>query len=171
MNMPTRRQTLAWGSLLLLLSAAGGMERFFVDLGIWGWAVLAAAAGCGVFGIYLTDRSDKSLLIPAYMIWAISGLLALIGARILQGTGIATYVLTAIALPFVVAYVRDRRKWWALMLTYTLLAIGMLVGLIGLGVLRGLLIPAYVLPAIAIPFIVAYARNRRHDGRSTPVGG
>jgi hypothetical protein len=47
----------------------------------------------------------------------------------------------------------------ALIPAYVLLAVGIMVGLIGTGVLDDLLIPSYVMFAIAIPFLVVYARN------------
>jgi hypothetical protein len=99
------------------------------------------------------------LLIPAYVLWAIAGLVALITLNVLRDESIATYVLTAIALPFLVAFLRDRRQWGALIPAYVLLAVGVMVGLIGAEVLNDLLIPAYVMFAIAIPFFVVYARN------------
>jgi hypothetical protein len=132
------------------------MERFFIDLGAWGWAIFLATMGGGMFGIYLTERSDWSLLIPAYMMWAISGLIALIAASILQGAMVANYVLTAIVLPLVVAFLRDHRKRWVLIPAYILLAVDVMLGLMGLGLLKGLLIPAYILLVIAVPFSVSH---------------
>jgi len=41
-----------------------------------------------------------------------------------------------------------------------LLVVAVMIGLIGLGVLGDLLVPAYILFAIAIPFFVIYARDR-----------
>ena len=169
MKSQTRRQALVWGGLLIFFGVITLAETF-TDLTAWTWVVLLAAAGLGVFAVYLTDRSDRGLLIPAYVLWAISGLIALIMLNFLRDESIATYVLAAIALPFLVVFLRDRSKWGALIPAYVLLAIGVMVGLIGAGVLNDLLIPAYVMFAIAIPFFVVYARNSKQWWALIPGG-
>jgi len=151
---------MVWGGLLILFGVMALVETY-TDLTVWTWVAILAAGGLGVFGIYLTDRSDWGLLIPTYVLWAVTGLVALIELNILQDPFIATYVLTAIALPFLVVFLRNRDQWWALIPAYVLLAVGVMVGLDEGGVLSDLLVPAYVLFAIAIPFFVVYARNTR----------
>ena len=131
---------------------------------------MLAAAGLGAFGIYLTDRSDWGLLIPAYVLWAIAGLVTLIELNILRDESIATYVLAAIALPFLVVFLRNRDQWWALIPAYVLLAVGVMVGLLGLGMLTDLLVPAYVMFAIAIPFIAVYALTPKEWWALIPGG-
>jgi hypothetical protein len=79
-------------------------------------------------------------------------------------------VLSAVALPFLVVFLRNRQHWWALIPAYTLFVVGLMVGLIGLGILDDLLIPAYVMFAIAIPFFVIFARNRQHWWALIPAG-
>jgi hypothetical protein len=142
----------------------------YTDLTAWGWVAILAAAGLGVFGIYLTDRSQWGLLIPAYVLWAVAGLVALVTLNVLRDEAVATYVLAAIALPFLVAFLRDRSRWGLLIPAYVLLAVGVMVGLLGGGVLSDLLIPAYVLFAIAIPFFVIYARDPKQWWPLIPGG-
>jgi threonine/homoserine/homoserine lactone efflux protein len=48
--------------------------------------------------------------------------------------------------------------------------VGVMVGLIGLGVLDDLLIPTYVMFAIAIPFFVVYARDTKQWWALIPGG-
>ena len=43
-----------------------------------------AAAGLGAFGLYLADRSDGLMLLAAYILWAIAGLIALVPSGILR---------------------------------------------------------------------------------------
>ena len=169
MKSQTRKQALVWGGLLIFFGVITLAETF-TDLTTWTWVALLAAGGLGVFAVYLTDRSDRGLLIPAYVLWAIAGLIALITLNILRDESIATYVLTAIALPFLVAFLRDRSKWGALIPAYVLLAVGVMVGLIGAGVLSDLLVPAYVMFAIAIPFFVVYARDPKQWWALIPAG-
>jgi hypothetical protein len=132
----------------------------FVELSPWVWVLMLAAAGLGAFGLYLTDRSEWFLLVLAYVLWAIAILIALVTADVLRDEAVAVYVLFAIGLPFLVVYLRDRRQWYFLIPAYVLLVIGTMVGLIGLGVLNDLLVPSYVLLALALPFFVVYAQNR-----------
>jgi hypothetical protein len=169
MESQGRKQGLVWGGLLILFGVVGLVEAY-ADLTAWGWIAILTAAGLGIFGVYLTDRSDWGLLIPAYVMWVVAGLVALITLGLLRDPFIPTYVLAAIMLPFLVAYLRDREQWWALVPAYVLLAVGVMVGLIGQRVLSELLIPAYVMFAIAVPFFVVYVRDSTHWWALIPGG-
>lgn len=165
----SQKQAIVWGGLLILFGVMALVEVYF-DLGPWVWIVILAAAGLGVFGLYFTDRSEGWLLIPGYALWAVAGLIALTTLNILQDEAVAFYVLSAIALPFLVVFLRDRRQWWALIPAYVLFAVGLMVGLLGSGILNDLLVPAYVMFAIAIPFFVVYARNTKNWWALIPGG-
>lgn len=169
MESLSRKQGMVWGGLLIFFGVLGLIQTV-IDLTDWGWVALLTIAGLVVFAVYLTDRSDWTLLIPAYVMLAVAGLVTLITLGVLRDEFIATYVLTAIALPFLVVFGRDRGQWWALIPAYVLLAVGLMVGLIGQAVLTDLLIPAYVMFAIAIPFVVVYARNPRQWWALIPAG-
>ena len=160
MKSQVGKQGMMWGGLLILVGVALLVEGY-IDLSAWAWVALLIAAGFLAFGAYLTDRSEWALLIPAYVMWAIALLVALIELNVLRDESVATFVLAVIALPFLVAFLRDRAQWWLLIPAYALLAVGVMVGLIGAGVLDDLLVPAYVMFAIAIPFFVVYARDRK----------
>jgi hypothetical protein len=160
MKSSTIRQSIVWGGVLILVGLLLLVNQF-VELSPWVWVLMLAAAGLGAFGLYLTDRSDWAMLLATYVLWAITMLVALIELNVLRDDAIAIYALIAIALPFLAVFWRDRAQWWALIPAYVLLVIGVMIGLIGLGVLDDLLVPAYVLFAIAIPFFVVYARDRR----------
>ena len=169
MEAHTRKQGLIWGGLLIFFGLVWLVETY-TDLSEWVWVAILVAAGLGVFGVYLTDPSEWGLLIPAYVLWAVAGLIGLITLNILRDQFVATYVLTAIALPFLVAFLRDREQWGLLIPAYVLLAVGVMVGLIGAGFLNDLLIPTYVMFAIAIPFLVVYARNPKQWWPLIPGG-
>jgi len=169
MKSQARKQSLVWGGLLILFGVMALVEAY-TDLTAWVWVAILAAAGLGVFGIYLMDRSQWGLLVPAYVLWAVAGLIALTTLNILRDEFIATYVLAAVALPFLVAFLRDRSRWGLLIPAYVLLVVGVMVGLLGGGILSDLLIPAYVLFAIAIPFFVVYARDPKQWWPLIPGG-
>jgi hypothetical protein len=169
MELQAKRQALVWGSLLILFGVLS-LVATVTNLSAWMWVAVLALAGLVVLGVYLTDRSVWVLLIPAYVLWAVALLVALITLNVLRDNSIATYVLAAIALPFLVVFLRDREAWWALIPAYVLLAVGVMVGLLGAGILNDLLIPAYVMFAVAIPFIVVYALNPKEWWPLIPGG-
>jgi len=159
MKSQATKQSLVWGGLLILFGAALLVETF-ADLTAWVWVAILAAGGLGVFAVYLTDRSQWGFLIPAYVLWAVAGLVALIELNVLQDAFIAIYVLMAIALPFLVVFLRNRGQWWALIPFYVILAIGMMIGLTELNIVPDAFVATYVLTAIALPFLVVFLRNR-----------
>jgi hypothetical protein len=153
-----KRQNMVWGVLLILLGLLALVETF-VDLSAWAWVGALTAAGFAMFSIYLANRTHWPALIPAYVLWAVALLIALITLNILRDEAIATFVLAAVALPFLVVFLRNRTQWWALIPTYVLCAVGLMVGLIGIGALRDEFVATYVLWAIALPFLVVFLSN------------
>jgi len=155
----SRKQSFVWGGLLIVFGIMGLLASMG-ELSPWAWVAVLAVSGAGVLAVYLTDRSEWGFLITTYSLWAVAILIALAVLDILPGTFIAIYVLAAIALPFVVVYVRNRENWWALIPAYVLLAIAAMIGLTEWHILPDALIATYVLVAIALPFIVVFLRDR-----------
>jgi hypothetical protein len=155
----TEKLGIVWGGLLILL---GGMllVESFIDLNAWVWVAALAVAGFGAYGVYVTDRSERWLLVLSYALLAISLMVALITLDILRGSFVATYVLTAIGVAFLYLYLTERTQWWFVIPAYVLLVVGVMVGLIEVGILEDTLIASYVMFSIAIPFFVVYARDR-----------
>jgi hypothetical protein len=169
MDTRSSKGALVWGSLLVIL---GGMllVETFVELSTWVWVAVLALSGLGILGIFFTDTSVRWVLIPAYVLLAIAGLAALTEVDFLRGEYVATFVLTVIALPFLMVFLRDRKQWWALIPAYILIAVGVMVGLIGEGILNDLFIPAYVLLSVALPFFVVYVRDTKQWWALIPGG-
>lgn len=159
MSTLSRKQSFVWGGLLIIFGVMGLLESI-VELSPWVWAAVLAASGAGVLAVYFTDRSEWGFLITTYSLWAVAILLALVTLDILPGTFIAIYVLAAIALPFLVVYIRNRENWWALIPSYVLLAIAVMIGLTEWHILPDAFIATYVLVAIALPFIVVFLSDR-----------
>ena len=168
--MKSNKHGLVWGGLLILLGVMSLVETF-TTLGSWVWIAILTVAGLGVYGLYAQERSEKWMLIVSYVLLTVAGLVMLTTLNVLRDEAIATYVLTVIAIPFLVAYLQgDRTKWGLLIPAYILIAVGVMVGLIGVGFLNDLLIPAYVMIAIAIPFFVVYARDTKKWWALIPGG-
>lgn len=169
MKSQTGKLGIVWGGLLILL---GGMLLIesFTEIGAWVWVAALAVAGFGVYAVYTTDRSERWLLIVSYALLAIALMVALITLDILRDSFVATYVLTAIGGVFLYIYLTERTHWWAVIPAYILLAIGVMVGLIEVGILEDNLIAAYVLLTIATPFFVVYARDTKQWWALIPGG-
>ena len=106
----------------------------------------------------------------AFGLLELAGLIALITVDTLRDEAIATYVLTAIALPFLVVFARDRTAQWALIPAYALLNIATMVTLIVFDLLDGFAIPAYIMFSVAIPFLVVFLINRSQRWALIPGG-
>ena len=159
MKLQSRNQALVWGSLLIIFGIVGLVESF-TDITPWTWVAILAATGLGIFGVFLLDRSEWWPLIPAYVLWATAGLLALVELNVLRGDFLASYVLTTIALPFIGVFLRDRSQWWALIPAYVMLAVAAMVLLSETVLLPDAFEATFVLTAIALPFLVVYLRDQ-----------
>ena len=163
------KQILVWGGVLILIGVLSLVNRR-VELSPWVWAASLAGAGLGAFGLYLADRSDGPVLLVAYLLWALAGLIALVPSNVLRDGAIACYVLLAIALPFLAAFARNRARWWALIAAYPLLTIAGAIGLAESRLVSDDLVSAYIPLAMALPFFVIYARDRRQWWALIPGG-
>ncbi|MFN2271832.1 MAG: hypothetical protein ACK2US_13400 [Anaerolineae bacterium] len=161
MKLSSRKQSVVWGSLLVLFGVLAMIEQF-VDLSPWVWVGVLAVSGLGVFAIYLTERSAWGLLLTAYILWAVAGVIVFAELEILPDSFIALYVLTAVALPFLVVFLRDRSQWWALIPAYVLIAIGVIISLSEWNVMGDDLVAPFILAIIALPFLVVFLHNRRN---------
>ncbi len=161
MKLSSRKQTLVLGSLLVLFGVLALVEQF-VDLSLWAWVGVLAASGLGVLAVYLTERTAWGLFLTAYILWAVAGLIAFAELEILPDSFIAIYVLTAVALPFLVVFLRNRDNWWALIPAYVLIAIGIIISLSEWNVVGDDLIAPFILTIIALPFLVVFLRNREN---------
>ena len=168
MNTQSRSSGLVVGGLLIVFGVLALIETQ-VDLSAWVWVAVLAVGGLAVFAIYALDRSEKWLLFTSYAMLAVAGLLTLLTLGVLGDTSVATFVLFAIALPFLGAFLSNRENWGFLIPAYVLLVIGVMVPLIELGVLEDAFIATYVMIVIALPFLAAFLYNRKNWGFLIPA--
>ncbi len=138
-----------WGAALIGLGILFLLNQFFPAIGgfIWGlvWAGGFAMLGLWFFSMYRREKHNIGLLIPAYVFFAISGVI-LLSTLLPEGhfTGmlIPAYVMGAIAAPFLYVYTRDtKNNWWALIP-------GGIMGMIALGFLTAAM--WQILPVVLI---------------------
>jgi len=175
MKPQSKRQALIWGALLVLLGVMLLLETFN-ELSAWVWIAALLCGGLILFVIWLASNRESPLeapwapLIPAYVLTAIGVLVAGIELNVLRDPFVAPFVLAVIALPFLVTFLRDRSQWWALIPTYILLAVGLMILLTEGGLMDEDMVPPFVLFAIAVPFFVVYARNPKQWWALIPGG-
>lgn len=155
-----------------MLAVAGLLA--LLELGVLKDAYVATyvllAIASPFFVAFLFNRDNWGLLIPAYVLLVIGVMVPLIELGVLEDAVISTYVLLAIALPFLIGFLYNRKNWGLLIPAYVLLVIGVMVPLIELGVLEDTLIAAYIMLAIALPFFVVYLANRKNWWALIPGG-
>jgi hypothetical protein len=169
MDTNVKKRGVIWGGLLILLGGLLLVDQF-TDLTEWVWVAALVFSGLVALGVYLSDRSDGWLLLTAYILLVIAGLVTLITLNLLPDEFVAVYVLLAIALPFLGVFLRDRSQWWALIPAYVLLAVALMDWLMEVGILTELLVPGYIMFAIAIPFFVVYSFNTKQWWALIPGG-
>jgi hypothetical protein len=169
MRSDSGKQALLWAAILMAIGIVALID-VYADLSPWVWVALLAVAGAGAFVVYLTDRSNWLLLIPAYVMLAVALLVTFSMTGVLRHDATAVFVLIAIALPFLVVFLRNRNQWWWLIPGYVLAAVALMIGLQAAGVLSDALTGPYVLFAIAIPFFVLFARRPRRWWPLIPAG-
>jgi hypothetical protein len=112
-----RNHTALWGVGLVATGVLLLLGRFSPWFNGLIWASVLAVVGTIIFVMYRGQPDKGWTLIPAYSLWAIAGL---IGVSLLEEVGlvsedlIGAYVFYAIAAPFLYVYLRDRKRWWAL---------------------------------------------------------
>ena len=169
MNTQSKSAGLVLGGLLIIFGVLALLDTF-IDLGAWVWVAVLTVGGLAVYVVYAVERTEKWMLIISYVMLAVAGLVALLTLGLLPDPFVATYVLLSIALPFLAAFLFNRTNWGLLIPAYVLLAIGVMVPLIDLGVLYDTLIATYILIAIAIPFFAVYILNTRNWWALIPGG-
>ncbi len=164
------RDNMGWllGAILIALGAAALANQFIVGFGDVIWAIIFGGVGAAFFALSMRSPSNWWAMIPGYVFVVIAAIILLSMVRI-NGEFIGVFVVTAIGVPFLYVYIRDRRHWWALIPAYTMFVVA---GIIWLSMfkLHGTVIPTYVMFAIALPFYYVFLRNRENWWALIPAG-
>ncbi len=156
--------------IMLALSAISALALWdFLDGDVMGSFVLAIIA-LPFFVVYSKNKENWWAIIPGLILAAISVLLLLTSFKIIDEFLFAPYFLFSIGVTFLAVYFIDRKNWWALIPAYTMIMVGFLVAFLEIGILSDLLVPAFVLYSIAIPFFFVYFRNRENWWALIPGG-
>ena len=156
--------------ILLALSAIAALALWdFLEGDVMGSFVLAIIAA-PFFAVYFKNKNNWWAMIPGLILSAIAVLLLLTSMNVIDEFLFAPYFLFSIGVTFLVVYFNDRKNWWALIPAYTMIMVGFLVAFLETGILTDMLIPAFVLFSIAIPFFIVYFKNRENWWALIPGG-
>jgi len=124
--------------IMIALVTADILEDAFVAT-----YVMAAIGIPFIFGYFRGDRSNWGLLIPAYVLIAVGVMVPLLETGTLAESSTPTYVMFAVALPFLVVFFANTSQWWALI-------VGSIVAIVGVALLLDSDIAEYVTPIALI---------------------
>jgi hypothetical protein len=85
----------------------------------------------------------------------------------LPGNLFVAAILLALAFPFLVVFLLNRKLWWALIPAYVLGVLGLIFLILGE---ESDLLPVLIMFAIAVPFLVVFLRDRRQWWALIPAG-
>ncbi|MEE9513364.1 MAG: hypothetical protein V3V46_04750 [Anaerolineales bacterium] len=105
--------------------------------------VLSAIAIPFIYAYFRSGRETWGFLIPAYVLIAVGVMVPLIETGVLADNSVPIYIMFAVALPFLVVFVRNTKQWWALI-------VGGITALVGLSFLVASDLVEYVTPVALI---------------------
>lgn len=153
-NTPGNRRLFVFGLVTILLSVMVLVNNLItVDFENW-IAVISLGLAFLLFALaYFVDREVYSA-IGAYVTLAVIILIAMTSWFAIEGVLVASYVLSAVALPFILAWLINSRNWAMLIPAYVMLAI---IPVLYMGDnVTPELVPAYVLAVVGLPFLAAF---------------
>jgi hypothetical protein len=148
------RRLFVFGAITIILSVMALINNLLTaDYEQW-IAITALAFAALVFALAFAVDREAYAAVGFYIMLAIIGIILITGWLAVEGVLVPTYVLTAVALPFMGAWLFNRQNWGMLIPAYVLLAI---IPILYLGEnVTPELVPAYVLTAVGLPFFVAF---------------
>lgn len=160
----------------------------------WGWLFPAMATGAVAVIIALAEFGFDGPWLGSLMLWAVSlpfwvvfasntkanwwtlipgwvtaviGFVVLLADRV-PGEWIGALIMFAIALPFFVVYLRDRKQWWALIPGFVLSVVGVVVVLSTKAPEE--MVGFIMVGAVSLPFFFVYFRSRDNWWALIPAG-
>jgi hypothetical protein len=165
-------ETMGWlfGAILIAVGAIALANQFlpfhFSDIVV---ALMFGGVGVAFFSLSARSPANWWAMIPGYVFLFVGAVIVL--ARIgLDGDLMGMFVVSAVGLPFLYVFLRDRRHWWALIPAYTMFVVAGIIGLSHFVGDRGGIIAPYIMFAIAFPFFVVYFVDRRNWWALIPAG-
>ena len=167
-----RYGSLIWGGMLVLL----GLLLLLENLDLFGewqvpfWSLFLGAFGLLFLSIYVRDREQWWALIPGLVILGIAVAVFMAEQDLIADYLVATIILAAVGLPFLLIFATDRNHWWALIPALTMLGVATGVLLEGVGAISGTAVAGFVLGGISLGFLSIYLIDREQWWALIPGG-
>ena len=164
-------ENMGWllGAILIALGAVALANQLFgFNFSDIIWALMFGGVGAAFFSLSLRSPANWWAMIPGYVFAFVCAVIVL-GRLGVYGDGMGIFVLSAIGVPFLYVFIRNRRHWWALIPAYVMFAVSGIIVLSHYNA-RGGVIGSYVMFAIAFPFFVVYLLNRANWWALIPAG-
>lgn len=169
------RSFLIWviGALLII----GGALVLVTSTGLLGYSGPTLPLVAGVVALlalpfvarWLINREEWWSLVVAWVFVALAIWLMVLFLEPVYSQIILITALAEIALPFAVVYLLDRKRWWAIILSYALVALGGLLA-VTIFIDSREIVGAFALLGVALPFWVVYLANRQLTWALIPAG-
>ncbi|MCA9873735.1 MAG: hypothetical protein KC441_08770 [Anaerolineales bacterium] len=169
--MKRGRGSLVWGVALILLGVVFLLQTlgFITEFAPLVWGLIFAGASLLFLVTYLVSGwHEWGWLFPTSIFAGLAAVVFLSESGA-DGTWLGALIMGAVALPFWLAFVIDRRgNWWALIPGWVLTAITAVILLSD--TVSGELIGSFVMFSIGLPFLVVFLLNRSNWWALIPAG-
>lgn len=169
------RSFLIWviGALLII----GGALVLVTSTGLLGYtgptlplvAGLVALLALPFVARWLINRDEWWALVVAWVFVALAIWLMVLFLEPAYSQIILITALAEIAIPFGAVYLLDRKRWWAIILSYALIALGGLLS-VTIFIDSKEVVGAFALLGVALPFWLVYLSNRQLTWALLPAG-
>jgi hypothetical protein len=161
MQNKDQRPRLIGGIFIILMGSLTLIQNMVTqDVAIWLW-ISGLTLSAAIFLWAFTYEKEAWAAAGTYVTGAVALLICLITQANLSERMIPIVVLLGVALPFFAAWWVNRTQWGFLIPAYILIAVIPILFLEKITFLRPEIMPAYVLFAVALPFLSAYYVTRK----------
>ena len=156
------RTRLIWGGMLILLGLLLLAETldWLGGLNVSFWSLILGAASLIFLTTFVNDRKQWWALIPGLVLLGVAAAVVLAEQDLVADHVVATIILAAVGLPFLLIYIIDRQHWWALIPAFTMVGVAAGVFLEGAGTITGQATAGFVLGGISLGFLFVYVVDR-----------
>lgn len=156
------RTQLIWAGMLIVLGLLllAGNLNWLGDLNAPFWSLILGAASLIFLTTFVSDREQWWALIPGLVLLGVAVAVFLADHDIVADHVVATIILAAVGLPFVLIYIIDRQQWWAMIPAFTMAGVAAGVFLEGAGAITGPAVAGFVLGGVSLGFLFIYVVDR-----------
>ncbi len=164
--------SLIWGGLLII----AGLLLLADNLDLLGdvkgsiWSLILGASGLLFLAIYISDREQRWALIPGLALVGIAVAIFLADQGLVPDYLVATIILAAVGLPFLLIFLSDPKQWWALIPALALAGSAAGVFLEGTGTISDEAVGGVIVGGIGLGFLAIYVIDREQWWALIPGG-